>query len=142
MGAAMGWDNAGVRVGIDVVSVSEVEAAAARFGDRYEQALFTEDERGDAPPAGRSRAEALAARFAAKEAAIKVLRPAPGGEPRWRDVEVARHPHGWCQIRLRGRAASLAQQAGLRGWSVSLTHHADMAAAVVAAVEEPGAWTT
>ncbi len=142
MGAAMGIDSAGVRVGIDVVSVSEVEAAVARFGPRYERLLFTDGERDDAPPAPRSRAESLAARFAAKEAAFKVLRPAPGGAPRWRDVEVRRHPQGWCEILLRGGAASLARQAGLGRWSVSLTHHGDVAAAVVAAVEGPAAWTS
>jgi holo-[acyl-carrier protein] synthase len=142
MDTVMGRDNVAVRVGIDVISINEVERAAARFGDRYERVLFTDGERGDAPRWGRSRAESLAARFSAKEAVIKVLRPAPGGEPPWLDVEVARHRHGWCEIRLRGRAASLARQAGLGRWSVSLTHHGDVAAAVVAAVEEPVAWTT
>jgi holo-[acyl-carrier protein] synthase len=123
-----------VRVGIDVVSVGEVYEASARFGARYERALFTDAERDAAGGDPRSRAASLAARFAAKEAVIKALRPAPGEEPGWRDIEVRRHPHGWCQLVLTGRAAVQAETAGLRHWSVSLTHEGDVAAAVVAAV--------
>ena len=70
-----------VRVGIDLTSVAEVAASVARFGDRYVERMFTSHEQaicrretGPEEP-GHYRTESLAARFAAKEAALKVLRP-------------------------------------------------------------------
>jgi holo-[acyl-carrier protein] synthase len=122
-----------VRVGVDLTNIGEVAASIDRFGDRYLTRLFTEHEletcRGhrDAVAAG------LAARFAAKEATIKVLQPT-GVRPEWRSVEVHRAPHGACEIRLTGRAATLAQDAGITGLAVSLSHEDDLAAAVVVAL--------
>ena len=58
-------------------------------------------------------AAGLAARFAAKEAAIKALRPA-GPQPDWRSIEVRRDPEGWCDMHLTGEAARLAEIAGVR----------------------------
>ena len=59
--------------------------------------------------------ESLAARFAAKEAMVKVLRPV-GARPEWRDIEVHRADSGWCEIRLSGRAAAMADEAGIEQW--------------------------
>jgi holo-[acyl-carrier protein] synthase len=80
----------------------------------------------------------LAARFAAKEAALKVLRP-EGHRPEWRSLEVLRHPGGWCTMALSGHAAELAAQAGIGELAVSLTHEDGIAAAVVVALcsDEP-----
>ena len=80
-----------VRVGIDLTSVAEVAASVARFGDRYVERMFTPHEQafcriGDGPGGpGPYRVESLAARFAAKEAVLKVLRPLGPAAP------VARH---------------------------------------------------
>jgi holo-[acyl-carrier protein] synthase len=126
----------GPRVGVDLVSVSDVAASLARFGDRYEARIFTERELADAagPPA--TKAEMLAARFAAKEAVIKVLSPT-GPAPPWRSVELERAPGGACAVRLHGEARRLASEGCLAGWSVSMCHEAGMAVAVVAAMEVP-----
>jgi holo-[acyl-carrier protein] synthase len=78
-------------------------------------------------------ARALAARFAAKEATIKVLRPI-GHQPDWRSMEVRKDPGGWCHMALSGHAADLVSQAGIMELEVSLTHDDNMAAAVVVAV--------
>ena len=122
-----------VRVGIDLTEIAEVEAAIARFGDRYERRLFTETERAEATGTPAVRAASLAARFAAKEATIKILHR-DGVAPPWRSIEVRRGPHGQPDLHLAGDAARLAAQAGLSEWSVSLTHDGGMAAAVVAAI--------
>ncbi len=77
--------------------------------------------------AGRARpGRHLAARFAAKEAAIKAL----GGGCAPRDVEVVGGPAP--ALRLHGRAAELAAERGV-ALAVSLTHSRDNAAAVVLA---------
>ena len=129
-----------IRVGIDLVSVPDVAASVSRFGDRYVRRIFTPHEvayclGGDLSPATPSpySFESLAARFAAKEAVVKVLRPV-GPRPEWRDIEVYRDPDGWTGIRLWGQAAVLAAEAGIHELSVSLTHEASTAAAVVIGV--------
>jgi holo-[acyl-carrier protein] synthase len=113
-----------MRVGVDLVRIREVRESLEQFGDRYLRRVFTDGEiaycGGDASK--------LAARFAAKEAAIKVLRVFVT----WRDIEVRRSEGGWCELHLHGQAAAAARAAGLRSFSVSLSHEGDYAAAVVA----------
>ncbi|MHB1711345.1 MAG: holo-ACP synthase [Acidimicrobiales bacterium] len=127
-----------VRVGIDIVAVDDVVDSIARLGDRYLRRVYTEHEQscceGDAV-----RAAALAARFAAKEATVKVLRPV-GARPEWRSIEVCRGRGGACDIRLSGQAAHMASEQGIEHLAVSLTHEGPWAAAVVTAVcaDRPG----
>ncbi len=122
-----------IRVGTDVVAVQQVADSVACFGARYLQRIYTDHELDSCVGSGAVRAASLAARFAAKEAAIKVLRPG-GHQPDWRSVEVRRHPDGWCTLSLSGHAALLADQAGISELAVSLTHQGDVAAAVVVAL--------
>lgn len=136
-----------IRTGIDLVSVADVADSVRRFGDRYLTRIFTDHERsscfGDAPPPGPEWlsgtplpwpvAQSLAARFAAKEAAVKVLRP-PGPRPPWRAIEVRRAPDGGCDLVLSGTAEELAVTSGLGELAVSLTHDAGLACAVVVAL--------
>ena len=122
-----------IRVGADVVAVHQVAASVEDLGARYLERIYTEHERISCAGSPSVRAAGLAARFAAKEATIKVLRPA-GHQPDWRSMEVRRHPEGWCTMALTGHAASLADQAGIGDIAVSLTHEGDMAAAVVVAL--------
>jgi holo-[acyl-carrier protein] synthase len=122
-----------VRVGVDVTAVAEVADAVAIFGDRYLHRLFTPHEVESC--GGAAAAASLAARFAAKEAVVKVLEPS-GARPPWRDIEVVRRPDGACRIRLHRTAASLAAEHGVGPISVSLSHEAGLAVAVVAAACE------
>jgi holo-[acyl-carrier protein] synthase len=130
-----------LRVGADVVSVHQVEESVARFGSRYLERVYTQHELESCVGRTPVRAASLAARFAAKEATLKVLRP-PGHQPDWRSVEVRRHSGGWCTMALSGHAAALADQAGIAELAVSLTHEGDVAAAVVVALCGPGANST
>jgi holo-[acyl-carrier protein] synthase len=130
-----------LRVGADVVSVHQVEESVARFGSRYLERIYTQHELESSVGRSPVRAASLAARFAAKEATLKVLRPV-GHQPDWRSVEVRRHAGGWCTIALSGHAALLADQAGIAELAVSLTHEGDVAAAVVVALCGPGTDST
>ncbi len=129
-----------IRVGADVVAVHQVAESVARFGSRYLQRVYTEHELSSCAGSPPVQAAGLAARFAAKEATIKVLRPV-GHQPDWRSVEVRRHSHGWCTMDLSGHAATLADQAGIADLAVSLTHEGDVAAAVVVALCRSSAGT-
>jgi holo-[acyl-carrier protein] synthase len=125
------------RVGVDLASVREVETSLSTQGDRYLQRLFTDHEVASSQGTHGPRAESLAARFAAKEAALKVLRP-EGPRPEWRDIEVVRQESGACDLVLHGSAARLAADAGLDQLSLSMSHEGGMAVAVVVAWGRPG----
>lgn len=125
-----------IRVGVDLVAVEDVRASVERFGRRYVDRLFTEHELICCGGADSLRAESLAARFAAKEAALKVLRP-NGARPEWREIEVHRNDNGSCDLWLHGEAAALADRNGLHGLNVSLSHEAGMAVAFVAGTCRP-----
>lgn len=111
-------------VGIDLVEIDRVERALERH-PRLAERLFRPGELA-ACRTRRRPARHLAARFAAKEAAIKAL----GGGFAPRDVEVVGGPAP--ALRLHGEAAAIASQRGVE-LSVSLTHSRDDAAAVVLA---------
>jgi holo-[acyl-carrier protein] synthase len=130
-----------VRVGADVVVIHQVAESVDRFGARYLERVYTQHELSSCSGSFAARTASLAARFAAKEAAIKVLRPT-GYQPDWRSLEVRRQPGGWCSMALHGHAAALAEQAGISELAVSLTHEGDMAAAVVVALCRPEAEST
>ena len=118
-----------VAVGIDVVLVERFARALARTPLLAER-LFTEAELNT--PSGNPRSpESLAARFAAKEATIKVLRPNHWLD--WRSIEVIRKPPGFTELLLSGEAAELAEAAGLDDFAVSLSHEGHYATAVVVA---------
>jgi holo-[acyl-carrier protein] synthase len=124
-----------IRVGVDLVVVADVAESVDRLGDRYVQRIYTPHEIECCRSSDRTKEyaiESLAARFAAKEAVLKVLRPR-GTRPEWRSMEVHRHDDGWCEIRLSGCAATLASEGGISEFAVSLTHERAMAAAVVIA---------
>ena len=84
------------------------------------------------PAAGRR--DSLAARFAAKEATIKVLRAGRATSPPGPHGGAA--PRRWlaAPLRLRATAAALAEAAGITSLSLSMTHEGPYAAAVVFAL--------
>jgi len=120
-----------LRVGFDLVKADTVAGALAEHGEHYLRRVYTAGE--VAPCSGSGGAPdplRLAARFAAKEAAMKVLRPGDAAVP-WPAIEVVRDRTGIPQLTLHGPAAELAAAAGLTGFALSLTHEEAYAAAVV-----------
>jgi holo-[acyl-carrier protein] synthase len=117
------------RVGVDLV---DADAFESRFKGR-DAALadvFTDDElsycRSQRRPWGH-----LAARFAAKEALLKAMQSGLSGAMRWRDIEVVRDPAGAPRLHVTGAVAAALRAAGLQAESVSLSHTAGHAVAVV-----------
>jgi len=117
-----------LRTGVDFIEVERIDAAILRHGDRFFQRFFTAQELIDAG----GRTPALAARFAAKEAAAKAL-GCGIGDVGWKEIEIVHGPNREPQLVLYGAAHRLARDLGLREWSVSLSHtHAHAMALVVA----------
>ena len=121
-----------IRVGLDLVSVQTVSDSLSAHGGHYLDRVYSPGEVADCRTGDTIDPQRLAARFAAKEAAFKVLRA--GDEAvAWTDVEVVRHPSGWVGLSLSGRAATLADAAGISELALSLSHEQGCAAAVVIA---------
>jgi len=122
-----------LRVGIDLVCADSVRESVAAHGDRYLRRVYSERELSDCRRGGELQTERLAAWFAAKEAAIKVLRPGRDDAVAWRDLEVCRDASGFPELSLSGTAARIADLAGIIGLTLSLSHTAGRVAAVVIA---------
>lgn len=127
---AQGAGSARLLVGLDVVEVSRVRESLHRFGQRYLSRLFSQAEIGYAMQGSEQCAERLAARFAAKEAAIKAFSLSEIGVG-WRDIEVCKQTDGACHLALHGRAAEQAARLGVTDVALSLSHDGDYAGAVV-----------
>ncbi len=74
----------------------------------------------------------LAARFAAKEAAMKALSAGEEAVP-WRSISVRRGPGGIDCIELTGAARALAERKGVTSLRLSMSHQPRCAVAVVLA---------
>ena len=121
-----------IRVGTDLVRVDEVAESLARFGDRYLHRVFTAQEAATCTGPDGPSAERLAARFAAKESVVKVLRPPAGVN--FRDIEVRNGGGGAPEVALDGELARYAMELGVIDSSLSMTHDGGMASAVFVAV--------
>jgi len=110
-----------VGVGIDVVDIGRFEESISRT-PRLVDKLFTAAE-AELP------LSSLAARFAAKEAIAKAL-GAPGGLE-WHDAEVVRDASGQPRFVVRGTVAARLAELNGSDISLSLSHDAGIAAAIV-----------
>ena len=94
-----------VGLGSDLCDIRRIEAAIARFGDRFLERVFTPVERARAERrAERTRAATYAKRFAAKEACVKALGTGFSRGVFHRDVGVANLPSGQPTMALTGGA--------------------------------------
>lgn len=114
-----------VGIGLDIVDIARWQRSVERIADQS----FTPAEL--AACADRvDRIDALAARFAAKEACLKALNAGIQGGG-LRQIEVMADASGAPTIRLTGELAVRARAGRVRRAHVSLSHHEGFAAAVV-----------
>jgi holo-[acyl-carrier protein] synthase len=114
-------------IGVDLIEIERVERALARH-PRLAERLFSDAEL-EYARARRRPGRHLAARFAAKEAALKAL--GAGDGLGLGDIEVVAGAPP--TLRLHGRVAATAAEQGVE-LRVSLTHSRETAAAVALAV--------
>src|ERR1700731_3355826 len=116
--------------GVDIAEVPRIRETIPRFGDRFLHRIFTEGEISYCERRAR-RFESYAARFAAKEAAMKALGTGWSRGVRWRDIEVARESGGKPTLRLAGAARLIADGLGVKSISLTITHSGNLALAQV-----------
>jgi len=119
-----------VGTGIDIAEVARIRQSIERFGERFLQRVFTAGEIRYCDSKA-NRFERYAARFAAKEAAMKALGTGWNHGISWRDCEVVRQPGGRPTIAFDGKAAEFAAKLGVKNAALSLTHTAEQAIAQV-----------
>jgi holo-[acyl-carrier protein] synthase len=129
-------------VGSDLIDIRRIEAAIARFGDRFIDRIFTEAERRRCERRANP-GPSYARRFAAKEAAAKALGTGFRSGVFWRDLGVVNMPSGQPGMRLTGGALRRLEAITPRGMTarldVTLTDEPPLAQAVVIITAWPAA---
>jgi acyl carrier protein len=125
--------------GVDLVRLDDVSASVAAFGDRWARRVCTDRELSDCVTAAGWSAGRLAARFAAKEATLKVLEVRPGAAIPWRSIEVRSGARGRApRLELHEPAARTAEAAGIAELRLDLSCTATHAAAFVLGLAPDG----
>jgi len=119
-----------VSIGIDIIEVRRVAETISRT-PRFAERVFTEAERAYCESRGAAAAQHYAARFAAKEAALKALQTGWSGGISWHDVEVAAKESGAPIILFYGRARELYEASGANAAHLSIAHTTEHAVAEV-----------
>jgi holo-[acyl-carrier protein] synthase len=119
--------------GIDIIEVSRVEGAVARFGERFLRRVLLPEELAYCHSHIRPGPH-VAARFAAKEAISKAFGTGIGAQLGWHDMEIVRRDSGEPYVLLHGKGATLFAARAGRCIHVSLSH-TDVHATAVAMLE-------
>ena len=120
-----------IGTGIDVIEVERVERALTNpvTGARFRKRVYTEGEIRYCESRGKARYQSYAARFAAKEAAMKAMGTGWNRNVGWSEIEVVRERGKAPTIALHGKSAEFARRKNILHFHLSLTHTASQAVA-------------
>jgi holo-[acyl-carrier protein] synthase len=123
-----------IGLGMDATEIPRVAAAIERYGERFFAKVFTE---GEIAYCRRKRdaASSFAARFAAREAALKALGTGFSRGVHWNGIEVVRR-YGPPRLEFHGGAAARAAAMGVTGSLLTLTHSRELAIAHVMLIRD------
>jgi holo-[acyl-carrier protein] synthase len=118
-----------ISVGMDATDIDRIANAIETYGDRFLRRVFTD---GEIAYCNRRHTPAIhfAARFAAKEAAMKALGTGHTQNVLWRGVEVVRHG-GPPQLRFHDGAHARFVAIGAQSSLLTITHSQHLALAQV-----------
>jgi holo-[acyl-carrier protein] synthase len=117
-------------MGVDIAETPRIQEALERHGERFLQRVFTPAEIAYCRQ-HRNSSERFAARFAAKEAAMKALGTGWRRGISWQDFEISNQSSGRPCLRLSGKALEVYRNMGGARILVSLTHSGTYALAQV-----------
>ncbi|HEY32371.1 MAG TPA: holo-[acyl-carrier-protein] synthase [Dehalococcoidia bacterium] len=118
-------------IGVDIIEIDRIQQAVERWGERFLHRIYTDAEL----KLCRGKSESLAVRFAGKEAAVKALGTGIRGVG-WKDIEILAEPSGKPLVNLYRQAPKKANDLGLRGLAISLSHSREYAIAFVVGEKE------
>jgi holo-[acyl-carrier protein] synthase len=119
-----------IAIGIDIIEVARIRKTLVRT-PRFSERVFTAAERSYCDSRGAAAAQHYAARFAAKEAALKAFQTGWRGGIGWQDVEVASRESGAPYLIFSGVVLELFVQSGATKTHLSLSHTSEHAIAQV-----------
>ena len=119
-----------VAIGIDIIEVARIREVLLRT-PRFRERVFTRNERAYCDGRGAVAAQHYAARFAAKEAALKALQTGWRGGISWQDVEIAGRESGAPYLIFHGQVLELFNSSGAAAAHLSLSHTTEHAIAQV-----------
>ena len=125
-----------IGIGIDIVNIERIERMIVRYGDRFLDRIFTKSEK-EYCSGKIMKYESFAARFSAKEAALKAIGTGWRYGIRFADIEVTHDPLGKPEINVYGKAKEWVESELVSKIHVSLSHLSEMATAVVV-IEKKG----
>ena len=117
-------------IGVDIVNIRRMRRVVDRWGPRFLQRVFTEQEIHSCFQSSKSESS-LALRFAAKEAFSKAIGLGMRKGIRWHDIEIVHNKMGRPDLNLTGKVFSFCQEEGIISWYVSLSDDGDYGIAVV-----------
>lgn len=121
--------------GVDIVETARIGSLLGSHPERFLERCFTLGEQRDSQSPKRQ-LEHLAARFAAKEAALKALGTGWSRGIGWTDIEVVKEDSGKPILNITGRALEIANELGITTWHLSMSHISTHAIASVIAESE------
>jgi holo-[acyl-carrier protein] synthase len=120
-----------ISIGIDIIEVARIREVLLRT-PRFAERVFTGAERNYCDSRGAAvAAQHYAARFAAKEAALKALQTGWRGGISWQDVEVSARESGAPYLIFTGHVLAVFEKFGATATHLSLSHTSEHAIAQV-----------
>ena len=119
-----------VFIGIDIIEVARIREVLLRT-PRFAERVFTQAERNYCDSRGVVAAQHYAARFAAKEAALKALQTGWRGGISWQDIEVSAHESGAPYLIFTGYVLEVFEKFGATATHLSISHTSEHAIAQV-----------
>jgi holo-[acyl-carrier protein] synthase len=119
-----------VSIGIDIIEVARIREVLLRT-PRFVERVYTERERAYCDSRGAVSAQHYAARFAAKEAALKALQTGWRGGISWQDVEIAARESGAPYLIFTGQVLEVFERFSATATHLSMSHTTQHAIAQV-----------
>jgi holo-[acyl-carrier protein] synthase len=119
-----------ISIGIDIIEVARIREVLLRT-PRFAERVFTAAERQYCDARGVVSAQHYAARFAAKEAALKALQTGWRGGISWQDVEISSRESGAPYLIFSGQVLGVFKKFGATGTHLSMSHTTEHAIAQV-----------
>ncbi len=108
-------------VGVDLIAIERIRRSVQKHGNAFLKRVFTKEERRFCEQKSVS-AQHYAARFAAKEAIMKLLGTGWGNGIKWIDISINRTSGEAPRVELTGQACAVADRLNIQKIHVSLSH--------------------